>query len=267
MYGKKWDLTVKGVHKPLIDRDIWEQAYDKVIMKNKSKYKHQDNRLYLLKGFIECTTCNRPMTSSNPKGRTKRYIYYMCNSCKKSFNADEAHNQFEAILHNLISSKNVLILLREMIQRDWDLVNGEAQELIDKIDQQIVDTKEELKVSVKAKNSGDYPEAMAKEEIDKSNAKLISLNASRSDVKIMEYSAEIITNFFENFINNLDRFWRVIDLPKKQAFQKAVFPEGITYFAGEIRTANLSPLFNQIEALEDENVRNVTLRQVSLNRF
>lgn len=263
MYAKQWKEYAKGVHTEIIDQDTWERANYKMFGK-KTKYNHQDSKIYPLKGLLFCETCNQPMTSSNPRGNGGSYKHYMCNKCKKSFNTEKAHEQFETLLHQLRPTENILVLLKEMIKRDWDLVNGDAESLLASIDKQISETKSELVLAVKAKDSGDYPEDMAKEEIDKCNAKLISLKVSRSDVKIMEYNAEIVTNFFEHFIENLDRLWKVVDLPKKQALQKAIFPEGITCFAGEIRTAKLSPLFKQIELVKAQNGQNVTPRRIEL---
>ncbi len=258
MYSKKWNEFSWGKHEPMIDEDTWCRANLALFGSNR-KYKIQDNSLFPLKGLLKCEICSHEMTSSNPRGRSKQYLHYECGNkaCRGlRIDAEKAHDKFMNLLYGIKPTSRVLKLFIHMIFSEWDsTINITRQEII-KIDQQIEQYKNDLRVVSRSLDKRIYTEEMAQGEADKINLELTILEVSRSDIKIEQYDAEKIKNFTEHFLSNLDSLWlRLEDLSMKQALQKKIFPEGVILTRNhEIRTATLSPAFALISTLSDGNL-------------
>ncbi len=95
---------VQGQHEPLISEALFYRVQD-ILDKNVKKVRpntkmfSEDN--LPLRGFLVCPKCNRNLTGSASKGRTKHYYYYHCiPSCGFRHRAGEVNNLFEKELRN-----------------------------------------------------------------------------------------------------------------------------------------------------------------------
>ena len=261
MYAKKWNEYQWGKHEKLVDQETWEKAYYNTLGK-KRMLKHQDSSIFPLKGILRCAVCNHPMTSSNPKGRTKHYLTYECHQkdCTKQerIGIDKAHEQFQAILAYLKPSKRVLRLFSELVFAEWDKsIEGLKQEAKLK-ENQIEKLESELTVIALSNSKGILTDEEAKNRADKIRNEIAVLRVERSDTKIDQYDTEVIKNFTETFLTNLDKFWIELDLVQKQALQSQIFPNGVVCQNKIIRTTSLSQSFELIEALTNQNSDFVT---------
>lgn len=263
MYSPKWNEYQWGKHEKLVDQETWGKAYYNTLGK-KRMLKHQDSSIFPLKGTLRCAVCNHPMTSSNPKGRTKHYLTYECHQkdCPKQerIGIDKAHEQFQAILAYLKPSKRVLKLFSELVFAEWDQsIEGLKQEA--KLKENQIDKLEgELTGIALSNTKGILTDEEAKNRADKIRNEITVLRVERSDTKIDQYDTEAIRNFTETFLTNLDKFWFELDLPQKQALQSQIFPNGVVCQNKIIRTTNLSQSFELIETLTNQNSDYVTQR-------
>jgi site-specific DNA recombinase len=269
MYSPTWDEYAWGIHEPLTDQDTWERANDALFAK-KRKYKTQDSALYPLKGLVKCSECFSYMTSSNPKGRTKHYFHYECgnNKCRsKRVNIDVIHPQFLSDLRELKPSKDVLKIFEYMVFNEWDKTIKRAKSKAKQIETRIASLEEEFPSIRKARDEGYYTAEQAKKEASKLKTEITMLRIERSDHKIEQYDTEIVRSFTRKFLFSLDKLWERFDLPKKQALQNIIYPDGICHDGKEIRTTNLSPCFELIRALKNENANLVTHRVWNWNQI
>lgn len=269
MYAKKWDEYAVGVHEPLIDEQTWQKAYHLLVLKKKN-YRFHDTDLYPLKGALKCESCGHPMTTSPSKGMNELFYYYECKNkdCNCNgvrINVDKAHEQFAKILSQIKPKQRVIKLFEHMVFSEWDQIIEETKRGIKQIESQIAKQKEELKSIRKATDSGIYTVEQAKEEALKVNKEIDLLSIEKSDIKIEKYDAIITKEFIEKFLNNLDLLWDVLDLPKRQALLNKVFMGTILCSENkQIRTDQLSPSFELIEALGAEKGENVPPPRIEL---
>ena len=270
MYARKWNEYVAGKHEPLIDKSTWEQAYQRVIMK-KRNYVYQDNALYPLKGILKCELCDHLMTTSPSRGNSGKVFYYECGNrkCRKiRIQANKAHEQFRTILNRIKPNSRVLKLFGDMVFSKWDEVIDRSKRKASKIEKRINDQKDELKSIRRAKDDDIYTNDEAKEEAESIRQEIEILEIEKSDSKLEQYDAEIVREFIEQFLMNLERLWEKLDLVKKQAFQKKIFPNGMLCLKSKkIRTIDLSPSFQLIQSLNEEKGENLTPTTLSLNHF
>ena len=261
MYARKWDEYQWGLHEKLVEKDVREKAFYNTLRK-KRMLRHQDSNLFPLKGLLRCVNCDHPMTSSNPKGRGKNYLCYECHKkeCKhqERIGLEEAGEQFLSILSSLKPSKRVLLLFNKMVFVEWDKTIEIAKKEAKLKDEEIEKLEGKLTVIAESNSKGILNDEEAKKRAEDVRRDLTVLKMERSDVRIEQYNTEAVRNFTENFFNNLKNLWLELDLPQKQALQSQIFPKGVVCQNKEIRTTELSPSFELINALKDENFDLVT---------
>ncbi len=197
------------------------------------------------------------MTSSNPKGRNKHYLSYECHqkNCPKHerLGVDQAHEQFTAILSSLRPSKRVLRLFNELVFMEWDESITSLKQEAHQKERQIERLESELTNIANSNTKGILNDEEAIQRAEKVRSEILVLKVEKSEIKIDEYDTEAVKTFTETFLINIDRFWKELDLTQKQVLQSQIFPDGVICDKKIIRTTHLSPSFELIMALKDEN--------------
>ena len=82
----------------------------------------------ILKGFLSCPECDKSLTGSASKGRSKKYHYYHCHpGCNFRVRADEVNHQFVEFLKNLKTNEPYATLV-EMIQDNFKTASDRKNE-------------------------------------------------------------------------------------------------------------------------------------------
>lgn len=270
MYASKWKEYAQGLHEPLVKQDVWEAANMNTFGR-KRKYNVQDSTIYPLKELLLCNSCHHALTSSNPLGRSKNYLYYECHNktCKNKerIDVEGAHKQFLATMAKLKPSKVALKLFSTLVFDEWDealsVIKKEVairEEKINELDAEIIAT------SV-SNRKGILTDDEARNHTEKLRAELLVVKVEKTEMKIDEYDTEAVKSFTENFLTNLDRFWMQLELPEKQMLQKHIFPDGILCEDYKIRINSLARSFKLIDALDDPNCNLVTQPHFLSNHF
>jgi site-specific DNA recombinase len=114
----KAEYEVKGIH----DLIVTEELFDQVQAILNGKRKHIQSSLHVdellpFRGFLYCPNCNRKLSGSGSRGRTKRYYYYHCFSpCSYRIRADEVHEVFGTMLKSLKADKEYDKLYKFILQ-------------------------------------------------------------------------------------------------------------------------------------------------------
>ncbi|MGI5841266.1 MAG: recombinase family protein [Patescibacteria group bacterium] len=265
MYAPRWREYQRGVHDPIVDQITWEKA-NMNTFKNKRTYNTQDSVLYPLKGLLACSNCMHTLTSSNPFGRAKNYLYYECHNkaCtkKERIGADVAQEQFLSILSTLKPSKRVLKMFVYLVFEEWDETIAVTRKEATLREEKIKQLEAEIITTNQGNAKGMLTDDEALSHIEDIRREIAVLSVERAEMKIDEYSTETVKNFTETFLANLDRFWLQLDLPEKQMLQAHVFPAGLLCENKEIRINGLARSFELIEAMKDDNFQNVTPRGI-----
>ena len=118
-YKEEEEMVVEGIHEPIITKAIFQKVQDVII--NRTKKYHtahkKINEKFPLKGFLNCPTCNTPLTASTSKGRSKHYTYYHCISpCNERYRIEDVDLWFGDFLKSITLEKPVQKLFIEMIK-------------------------------------------------------------------------------------------------------------------------------------------------------
>ncbi len=265
MYAPKWKEYEWGKHKPLVSQEIWERANTNIFGR-KRKYRRQDNINYPLKGNLKCSSCSHPLTSSNPKGTSKNYLYYECHNAhcdkKMRIGLDVAHDEFIMLLKSIRPSERVLKIFSHLIFSEWDKNIDKRKQEAEMLEAQIKNFEAKLMAIVQSNSKGILTDEEAQLSAESVRKDIAVFRIERADIRMEQYDKEAVKGFVEDFLVHIDKLWMHLALPHKQALQDEIFPGGLVAEKGKIRIVSLASTFKLIHALEDDNVALVTPREV-----
>src|SRR5665213_2362501 len=119
-YKNEETYLVKGLHEPIISESLFYEVQDvltgrkKEIAPNGVTLVSQDQ--LPLRGFLNCTKCQRVLTGSASKGRNGYYHYYHCSStCGISYNAKTVNMDFVRELRKYIPKPGMAEVFKEVV--------------------------------------------------------------------------------------------------------------------------------------------------------
>jgi len=241
--GKNWE--------PLISRQIFLKA-NEVLATNRTKFEnHKEDDAIPLRHLIHCEKCKKPLTAYIVK--KKNLYYYKCNTkgCKSNKSAKDVHNGFERLLDQFkIEPKYLNLITKQLklsfIKLDQSLKekqgdNGnrkkQLQQKIDKLEERFIN--EEITKDLYDKFRKKY------------EAELQEINGENSDNQINLSNLEILISKAIEKTQNLSQYWVSASFYKKQAIQKAVFPDKIYLHTekGTYRTTKVNEALTLMSSL------------------
>ena len=230
---------VKGLHKPLVSKDIIETNID-IITGRKKNYVLQGDDLYPLKNILCCTNCGNKLRASKSRGQAGDYYpLYHCPrpTCKKSvtgkrasISIDVAHEDFRAVLRALRPlDEGIARLFKDLVVRHWNEEYAQSLDVIAQLNRQI-EKQEALKKKVTEKFIDDkitQEEKTLQEEAI--GGRLAALKGELEEMTNFKEANEDIINNAMQFITEPDIFWNYASTPIKQMVQLLLFPNGVEY--------------------------------------
>ncbi len=250
---KEDELTfVKGQHQNIISESLFYKVQD-VLNGNARPVatKVASPDILPLRGFLRCPNCNRMLTGSASKGRSKRYYYYhcSCNTCGVRFKAEEVNRYFEKDLlkYKLLPATGNLfkmVVLDEYRSSNREELDERAM-LYKKIEEQ-----ESILATARKK--------LMKDEIDGSDFKIVKsecneelkkLEAQLADLPTRTENLKTIERLLEEVVkkySNIDEHYKNADLEEKRRIIGSMYPENLCFDGTEHRTARLNEALSLI---------------------
>lgn len=109
--------NTKGVHEPIISMRVWEAVQYKLNTRpgHGPKVFREEAPF---RGLLYCGACGHICTAGESKGRRKKYWYYRCSDCNKSYSGPAVNADIVQIMHDLSIDE----AMREMILREARLI-------------------------------------------------------------------------------------------------------------------------------------------------
>ena len=125
------EQIVKGLHKPIVSREIFNKVQYLLASRNRNTSKQNKMRddMYL-RGHLKCVKCGGNLTGSASKSKTgKKHFYYHCNrakGCKESFRVKDAHIELINLFRDLTPPVEVCDLF-ELVLGDYYKTSKQTQ--------------------------------------------------------------------------------------------------------------------------------------------
>ena len=120
-YNEEPEQLINGLHKPIIDINIFQKVQYHLGLKSRYKQKPKkfNNTLYL-RGHLKCIKCGNNLTGSGSKSKTgKIHHYYHCNprkGCNERFKIKDAHLELINLFKSLKPAEEVCELFKIVIE-------------------------------------------------------------------------------------------------------------------------------------------------------
>lgn len=144
--------SILGSHEALITEALFDKVQQTLDSKKRKFLFHKEDEALLLRHFLHCPICNKKLTGSASKGRSKRYYYYHCTvPCRFRIRADMVNALFLQELNKLIADEAYLKLYKKILKlTSKDLFTAQAltqktdSQSIDRLIERILKAKEQL---------------------------------------------------------------------------------------------------------------------------
>ncbi len=122
-----WGVSLrKGHHEGLIDLATFEKIQNRLKEGARAPARKDLNEDFILRGFVCCADCSRPLTACWSKSKTgKKHPYYLCftkgcDSYRKSIRRDQIEGDFGKIVRALQPSPSLFKIARAMFEDVWN---------------------------------------------------------------------------------------------------------------------------------------------------
>jgi site-specific DNA recombinase len=221
-----------------------------------------------LRRFIICSKCSQGATGSISRGRTKRYAYYHCASCKGGLRVSREvmHAEFEALMERVKPASYTLKLFREITLRRWNEEFKDVQAKRRAIDEQIHQYEERRQRVFDRNLDGVMSDEDMSEQLERISMKKAELVGARGELYEGELEKEAIVDVAVSFMANAGRLWKLANLEDRQRFQKMLYPDGISYSAAEgFGTALMGLCYQEISLIEAEKQKEAATSAASFD--
>jgi DNA invertase Pin-like site-specific DNA recombinase len=120
----------RGDFEPLVDEDTFgrvQAQLDGAPTSTRSIARHRNHPTFPLRRFARCAACDRPLTGSASKGRSRRYAFYHCPKGCTRIAADVLEQAFLDVLDRLRPDPAYWALFRASVLNVWQSAKQQHQ--------------------------------------------------------------------------------------------------------------------------------------------
>jgi site-specific DNA recombinase len=255
---------VMGVHKGLISPTEFLTIQRKIEGRGRSYAPTIPEDWSLRGGFVTCSTCGKPLTSSTPKGRGgKRYELYSCTVCRKSvvghavsIKKDDLHSEFQSLLQRLQLSEEAAKEIRTSYLKRYSRELKKDSDKREIVRKELEDLKNRKIKAINMLIDGTLSNEDREMFMENIDSEITQKQIELEQASIEELGSQQVVDLGVQVMSNLSLVWKAADSNMKRVIQNSVFPEGVTYdFENGFRTPILSDSYLLItkKASEDAN--------------
>ena len=253
MKSKKWGMTCKGLHSPLVSEQVFRNV--QLILNGKkpiaAPYK-RNREDFPLRRFLRCSECNIPLTggpSQSASGKT--YDYYRCYQCRavKSLPASKAAAEFINLLKRLRADASFTAEFAKILRQQWNKRTGDNSATVRKLS---LELKEKRKLQEKLIEKYLKEDAAIVPHFEQFNGRfsqeIADLEAQIAEADMEKATFEQLWEFSKSLLVDIASAWERADVSQKQRVQNVLFPSGLKYHPEKgILNSENDCLFNQLE--------------------
>ena len=259
---KKWDIPLmKAQHEGLISLATWETIQRRQKENAKAPARADLSEDFVLRGFVLCAHCERPMTASWSKSRSgKRHPYYHCyyRGCtggRPSVRRDELEGAFGELLKSVTPAPPVIAIAKAMFKHAWEQRGAQAEQIRRAHKARIVAAERQIGTLLDKIIESSSPRVVAayEERIETlEREKLLAAEQLETTGKPVRPFGEMFEHAL-GFLANPYKLWEKGDLAVRRTVLRLTFASRITYCKNQgVRTADLALPF---KALRDFTAR------------
>lgn len=267
-----WEVSrIRGHHKPLVSAEVFEKIQDRFLGKVRIQTRKDINADFPLRGFILCTSCQKPYTASWSRGRNAKFGYYRCatSNCpmkNRGIPKSVIESDFETLLRQIKPKPAILSLTKAVTLDVWKDEMKKIRETEKQHKARLEEIQEEIKgfmdrVSKTKKETliQEYEQQIENLIREKEQIETKTTNAQQK----LSVSFETALNQVFEVLENPHIQWEKEDLFEKRMIFKIVFEKKLAYDPQNgFGTAELSLPLRVFEQVVGPNLQGVEMAGV-----
>lgn len=263
-----WGEEHPAMHEAIITKDTFYKA--EAIRLGKSSQINiphmSKNPTFPIKNIAKCGECDKYLTGSWSKGRSKKYPYYHCVCGGTRVKKELLENNFYELIKTIQPNQELKELFKVLLVKIWEKKNSENIIALQKIDNEINKIRELKKKLIQKNIEGVISDKDYKEISKAYDEQLLIKEVERSDYRSSESNLDHMIALVESIFTDISSLWFEASFENKQRFQALVFPNGLPVMKDGFGTAILGLPFNLISDFAGDETTLVTPREVE-SRF
>lgn len=260
-YGqiRAFGMEVKGDFEPIIDEDLFWKCQPKGKHRSHTGPRHKENDEFPLRRFVTCSVCGKKLTGSKSTGRKgKRYPYYHHHkqdcSIATSVAKETLEQNFVEYLDALSPRIKNEIMFREVVLDVWQTNFKKLDEDNDRIRREIKKLEDERQKVFDLQRNGTYTVEEFLEQKDILTKTISEKKDMLDEKRVEEFNMDEALEYCFNFVRDSGKTWKQLARTPliRSRFQKAIFPEKVTFDGKKFGTTKLSLIY---KVNQEENLR------------
>lgn len=233
-----------GKHEPMIDTDTFYRVREFLTGKRPSTHERYTKQRedFPLRGLLRCD-CGRKLSSAWSKGKNKKYGYYTCPSrtlhASISYPKDDVESKFLDLLDSINFDHDYMVWFGEMVLEKWEAQNSLLIHAEDHVHRDIQELEELLKTARMKNVKGVYTDDEYLAMKDELETQLAIKRGVVSEKKIDRLDITTTIEFIKFYFSHMRRVWTDATLEGKLSIGCSMFPNGIIFEKGNLRTPQL----------------------------
>lgn len=259
-------VPAKPPFMPLVSPEVFYLAQDGVEARKTMQPMQRDNEEFPLRGTLRCQ-CGELLIANWSQGRSARYPYYRCRSCKRTnFPRELVTLHFTQELASFQPNSESWDRCTNWIHREWKTEQQTKKERLCAAKMEVTKVEDRLRLAIQKNLQGVLPDHLVKEHIQECEKAIALLQARQKRIE-MSVDVDEMLHFAEHFFVNLPSLWQGFALSDKKRLQHYFYPNGLEYNRIQgCRTVERGPLTGLKAFLRGEDSGKVDLQHNSANR-
>lgn len=259
--SKKYGMEVQGQHPPMVTEEQFYKVQAildgrNVNLASPLAKRNVDNPDFPLRRLVKCSKCGSSLTGGWCKGHSKKYAFYFCSHRCKGMNTKSATLD-TAVIEKLDSVKltaNTSGLFNAWLRRKYYERLSTLQKRRESADMELKKLYEFRQALIEKNIAGIYSDDVFKEQNDKVEGKIKTLQVTKNDDLIQKYNLEAITKFVQSKLGNITQTYLDSSLTEKRTLISSIYPSGLVWGGTRLLNCPMSPFFASILDLQGETV-------------
>lgn len=246
-------VVYEGIHHGIVDLDTFQRVQDILTGRKVQRFHRSADENLVLRGHLICPECNRTLTGSASKGRSKKYYYYHCiSSCGVRYSAPEADDKFLKYLRSFSPSPEVKKLYTAILTDLYKEENISNDKELDQLQKDILKTDQLNTNAQDAFFDGTIDKEVFKEVSKRYAMKLEDLkNRYNTTMTAQHQMSEYISSSI-SLVERLDYYYYRADLDTKNKIIGSIFPESLYLKDGNYRTTKMNEAISLLYGLKPD---------------
>ncbi len=254
--------NIQGKHEKMISWNEHLKIQERLHTKP-SKYVRDMKDLFVLNftikkgvGFLHCTNCGKRMRSCKSQGNGGEYFYYYCPNrhcmqLKKSVAKSDLECTFRRNLRDITPSPALIRLFKAMMLEELEKKEETNEELSKDVKHQLKDLEKEKEETISMRRRKELDLEDYNNEMYKIKTKIKNLSSSINYNEFEDHDYNKLLDNAEEFLSNIEPLYNDYPISKKRELIQIIYPKGIKYGNGTLRTNEKSYLFNVLDMMDN----------------